>query len=42
MVVLTTKDLINMDLNKVSELNFKTIIKKILAGLEKNIENTNE
>ena len=35
------RDLINTDMNKMSELEFKTII-RILTGLEKSIENTRE
>ena len=31
-VVLTARDLINMDISKMSELKFKIIIIKILAG----------
>ena len=40
--VLTARDLINMDISKMSELEFRTMIIKILAGLEKSIENTRE
>ena len=34
-IVLTARDLINMDITKILELDFKTMIIKILAGLEK-------
>ena len=37
-VVLTTKNLINMDISRMSEPEFKTRITKILSGLEKSIE----
>ena len=33
--VLTARDLIHMDISKMSELEFKIMIIKILAGLEK-------
>ena len=34
-VVLTARDLINADINKMSELEFKTMIINIVVGLEK-------
>ena len=34
--VLTARDLINMDISKISELKFKITILKILAEVEKN------
>ena len=34
------RDLINMDVSNSSEIEFKTTIIKILAGLEKSIEDT--
>ena len=40
-VVFTTRDLINRDISKMPEIEFKTII-KILAGLEKGIEDIRE
>jgi len=39
---LTSKDTINTDISKMSELEFKTMIIKILAGLEKSIEGSRE
>lgn len=41
-VELTTRDLMNVDISKISELEFKTVIIKILAGLEKCIKDTRE
>ena len=38
--VLTARDLISMDISKMSELEFRITILKILAGLEKSIEDT--
>ena len=40
--VLTVRDLISMDISKMVELDFKITIIKILAGLEKSIEDTRE
>ena len=37
-----TRDLINIDISKMSEPEFKTIIIRILARLEKSIEHTRE
>jgi len=39
-VILSATDLINMDISKMSELKFRTMIIKLLAGLEESIENT--
>ena len=36
------RDLINRDISKMSELEFKTAIIRIPAGLEKSIEDTRE
>ena len=36
------RDLINTDISKMSDPEFKTIIIRILAGLEKSIEDTRE
>ena len=41
-VVLTARDLINMDISKMCELQFKTAIIEILAGFEKSMEDTRE
>lgn len=41
-VVLIARDLINTDTSKMSELEFKTMIRKGLAGLENKIEDTRE
>jgi len=41
-VVLTARGLINTDISNMSELEFKTTIIKILAWLEKCIEDTRE
>ena len=41
-VILTTRDLINMYISKISELDFKITIIKILARLEESIEETRE
>ena len=41
-VVLTARDLISMDISKMLELEFRITIIKILAGLEKDINNTRE
>lgn len=35
-------DLINTDISKISDLEFKTMIIKILGGLERSIEDTRE
>ena len=40
--VLTARDLINMDISKMLELEFRIAIIKIPAGLEKSIEDTRE
>jgi len=40
--VLTDRDLINTNISKMSELEFRMMIIKILAGLEKSIEDTRE
>lgn len=37
---MTARNLINADISKMSELDFKTVIIKILAGLEKSREDT--
>ena len=39
---MTARDLINRDISKMSELEYKTTIIRILAGVEKNIEDTRE
>ena len=36
------RDLVNADISKMSELEFKTMIIRILAGLEKSIKDTRE
>ena len=41
-VTLSATDLINMDMSKMSQLEFRIMIIKILAGLEKSINNTRE
>ena len=41
-VELTARDLINTNTSKMSELKSKTTIIRILAGLEKSIEDTRE
>ena len=41
-VVLTARDLIITNINKMFELEFKTIIIKILPGLGKSMEDTGE
>ena len=41
-VELTARDFINMDISKMSELEFKRTIIKILAGLGKSIKDTKE
>lgn len=40
--VLTTRDLISMDIYKMSELEFRIMIIKILVGLEKSREDIRE
>ena len=40
--VLTARDLISMDISKMSELEFRITITRILVGLEKSIEDTGE
>ena len=40
--VLTARDLISMDISKMSELEFRITIIKILAGLKKSIEDSRE
>ena len=40
--VLTAGDLMSISISKMSELEFKIMTIKILAGLEKSIENTRE
>jgi len=40
--VLTARDLINTDASKMSELEFRMTIMKILAWLEKSMEDTKE
>ena len=40
-MVLIARDLINTNISKISELEFKVIV-KILAGLVKSIDNTRE
>ena len=40
--VLTVRDLISMDVSKMSELESRIMIIKILVGLEKSIEDTRE
>ena len=40
--VLTARDLISMDISEMSELEFRIMIIKILAGIEKTIEDTKE
>ena len=40
--VLTARDLISMDISKMSAIEFRITIIKILAGLEKSIEDTRE
>jgi len=37
-VVLTARDLLNTDISTMSDLEFRIITLKILAGLEKNME----
>ena len=37
-----SRDLIKTNVNKIPELEFKTTVLRILAGLEKSIENTRE
>ena len=39
---LTARDLISKDISKMSELEFRITTLKILAGLEKSIEDTRE
>ena len=39
-VILTTGDLVNRQINRMSELELKTMILKITAGLETSIEGT--
>ena len=39
---MTDRDLINEDVSKMSKLEFKTTMIKILAGLEKSIKDTRE
>ena len=41
-VLLTTRVFINMDINKMCELKFKTMMIKILDGFESTIEGTRE
>lgn len=41
-MILLTRDLINMQISRMSELELKTMIVKILAGLERSIEGTTE
>ena len=41
-VILSATDLINMDISKMSELEFRIMIIKLLAGLEKSIKDTRE
>jgi len=40
--VLTARDLISMDISKMLELEFRIMIKKIIAGLEKKQWKTQE
>ena len=40
--VLTARNLVSMDISKISELEFRIMIIKIVAGLEKSIEDTIE
>lgn len=41
-VVFTAKDLVNMDTSKISELELKIMIIKIVAGLETSIDSTRD
>ena len=40
--ILSATDLIDMDISKISELEFRITIIKLLAGLEKSIKETRE
>ena len=39
---MTTRDLINTNINKMSDLEFRTTIIKVLLGVEKSTEDTRE